>query len=416
MSCKHPKRSHALLPICLSLLLTACATIPKYPAKGRVADQYISTTVDSEITRYYLEQYLQNKGTNPQYDEKINKALQMWDERPLDTDNLKRVTTQFSPDFATLYFVSRIYINPENRMAQQAFHSHVTALRTQRVTEIFHIDEKFTSYLIVFVPGYAYKRDPITGADFALQRRVMGQAGLETLLVKTDEIGTIEKNASILVNELTRLEKSHDKIILVSTSKAGPEVALAIGKLMTAEQLMHVKAWISIGGLLRGSPIADQALKWPKSWFAAIGFFFKGLSTDVIGDLSTQKRREVFAHLHFPEHILLIQYVGVPLSGDIGEHVEGRYRDLREHGPNDGLTLVADELIEGSIVITDVGLDHYYLDREIDLKTLAVTRVIFDELERREKGKKSDHSQGGRPGPESKKTPLVAVTGGTWRG
>jgi hypothetical protein len=297
---------------------------------------------------------------------------------------------------------------PKNRFAQQAFHSYLETLRTQRITEKFHIDEKFTSYLIVFVPGYAYKRDPTTGADFALQRRVMGQAGFATLLVESDEIGTIERNASILANELTRLEKSHAKIILVSTSKAGPEVALAIGKIMTAKQLTHVKAWISVGGLLRGSPIADQALKWPKSWFAAIGFFFKGLSIDVIGDLSTQKRREVFAHLHFPEHILLSQYVGVPLSGDIGEHVEGRYKDLREHGPNDGLTLVADELIEGSIVITDVGLDHFYLDREIDLKTLAVARVILDELERREKGKKSDHSQGGRSGLEIKKTPLVA--------
>ncbi|MFQ5803163.1 MAG: hypothetical protein ACE5JQ_09745 [Candidatus Methylomirabilales bacterium] len=317
----------------------------------------------------------------------------MWDERPLDTDNLKHLTTQFSPDFATLYFVSRIYMVPKNRIAQQAFHSHLATLRTQRITEKFHIDEKFTSYLIVFVPGYAYKRDPATGADFAVQRRVMGQAGFETLLVETDELGTIEKNASILANELTRLEKSHDKIILVSTSKAGPEVALAIGKLMTAEQLRHVKAWISIGGLLRGSPIADQALKWPKSWFAAIGFFFKGLSTDVIEDLSTQKRREAFAHLYFPEHILLIQYVGVPLSGDIGEHVEGRYKDLREHGPNDGLTLVADELIEESIVVTDIGLDHYYSDPQIDLKTLALARVIFDKLERRGKGKKSDHSR-----------------------
>lgn len=391
MNTTHLKRSYVLLPVFLSFLFTACVTIPEYPAHGGLADQQIATTVDSEITKYYLEQYLQNKRTRPEYDERIDKALKMWDERPLDSDSLKDVTTHFSPDFATLYFVSRMYMNPKNRIAQQGFHSHLAALRSQRVTEKFDIAKEYTSYLIVFVPGYAYKRDPTTGADFALQRRVMGQAGFETLLVESDEIGTIEENASIIAHELSRLEKSHDKIILVSTSKAGAEVALAIGKLTTSEQLTHVKAWISIGGLLRGSPIADQAWKWPKSWLTRIVFFFKGLNLDVVKDLRTKKRREIFAQLKFPEHILLIQYVGAPLSGHIGEHVEGRYKDLRKHGPNDGLTLVADEVIEGAIVITDVGLDHYYLDPEIDLKTLALARVILDELERREEEKESVH-------------------------
>lgn len=161
---------------------------------------------------------------------------------------------------------------------------------------------------------------------------------------------------------------------------------MTIGKLLTPRQLTHVKAWVSIGGLLRGSPIADQAWKWPKRWLTSLAFFFKGLDTDVVKDLQTKKRREILAQLQFPENILLIQYVGAPLSGHIGPHVEGRYMDMRAEGPNDGLTLLADEVLEGGIVITDVGLDHYYLDPEIGLKTLALARVVFDQLERREQG------------------------------
>ncbi|MFQ5961010.1 MAG: hypothetical protein ACE5K9_02710 [Candidatus Methylomirabilales bacterium] len=348
-----------------------------------MADQQISTTVDSEITRYYLEEYLQNKRTNPAYDTHIDEILNMWENRALDSDTLKDVTTQFSPDFATLYLISRIYKNADNRKAQQAFHAYLEMLRRQSGKNRFHIFRKFTSYLIVFVPGYGYKQDPTTGADFALQRRIMNQAGFKTVLVETDEIGTIAKNAAILADELARLEKHYEKIILVSTSKAGPEVALTIGKLMAPEQLTHVKAWVSIGGLLRGSPIADQAWTWPKRWLTTIAFFFEGLNTDVVKDLRTDKRKEIFAQLHFPENILLIQYVGAPLSGHIGEHVEGRYNDMRNDGPNDGLTLLADEIIEGSIVITDIGLDHFYLDREIDLKTLALAHVVFEKLQRR---------------------------------
>ena len=66
--------------------------------------------------------------------------------------------------------------------------------------------------------------------------------------------------------------------------------------------------------------------------------------------------------MKLPEHVLMLQYVGVPLSGHIGDAVAGRYEALRPLGPNDGLTLLADELIPGSIVVTDVGLDHFYRD------------------------------------------------------
>ncbi|MGH7372253.1 MAG: hypothetical protein ACREJK_10475, partial [Candidatus Methylomirabilales bacterium] len=103
-----------------------------------------------------------------------------------------------------------------------------------------------------------------------------------------------------------------------------------------------------------------------------------------IEDLSTKKRREVFAQLGFPEDILTLQYVGAPLSGQIAEYVKGRYDDLKSLGPNDGLTLLADELVEGGIVITDIGLDHYYLDPDIDLKTFALASVVVELLEGRD--------------------------------
>ena len=377
------KISYLFIPLFLPLVFSACVTIAKFETRGGLAGQEIFTTTDSALSEYYLEHYIKNDRSNPDYHSKIDRAMKMWNDRPLDSDNLGELTQHFSPDFATLYFVSRIFQDPRNRRAQQAFHSHLTTLRNRGPEEISRMAERFASYLIAFVPGYAYKRNPTTGADFARQRRIMNRAGFNTLLIETDEIGTVEENASILVGEVTRLGKEYNKLILVSTSKGGPEVALAIGKLMMPDQLRDVKAWISIGGLLRGSPSADQALKWPRSWLARIAFFFKGLRAEVIENLSTKKRKEVFAGLTFPRHILTLQYVGVPLSGQIAEYVEGRYKDLRELGPNDGLTLLADELVPGGIVITDLGLDHYYLDPEIDLKTFALTHVVLDELERR---------------------------------
>jgi len=373
-----------LLSALLFLLSFGCATVPRYPVQGTLAGQAVATTIDSELSKYYLVHYLSNDRINPAYDQEIDRALAIWNQRPLDSDSLRDLTREFSPDFATLYFVSRVYQDPISQKAQDAFHAHVATLRAKAAKEISRIAKRFAPYLIAFVPGYAYKRDPTTGADFARQRRLMNHAGFRNVLIETDELATIEKNATIIASEILRLKEEHDRIILVSTSKGGTEVALAIGKLLPPERLQGVKAWISIGGLLRGTPSADQALQWPKSWLVRTAFFFTGLRGEVIEDLSTKKRREVFAQLEFPGDILTLQYVGAPLSGQIAEYVKGRYDDLKSLGPNDGLTLLADELVEGGIVITDIGLDHYYLDPDIDLKTFALASVVLELLEGRD--------------------------------
>ena len=96
--------------------------------------------------------------------------------------------------------------------------------------------------------------------------------------------------------------------------------------------------------------------------------------------MSTSVRRATFTGLHLPNHVLTIQYVGAPLSGQLARSTRGRYETLRSRGPNDGLTLLSDELVEGGIAVTEVGLDHYYRDPAIDLKTTALAYLVLDEL------------------------------------
>jgi hypothetical protein len=363
------------------LLLFSCFSVPQYPVEGRLEwGQEIKTTVDSEIARYYLEKYLQGVRSNPEYDHAIEQAHEIGDGKPLDSDNLQGLSERFSPVFAALYFVIRVNQDPSSLKAQQAFRAHLAALRTGDGRTGAQRDKKIDSYLIAFVPGYAYKQDPDLGADFRRQRSVMDRAGFKTLLIETDEVGTVEKNAAIIASALMRLSTHHENIIVVSTSKGGPEVALALGKLLTPHQSRQVQAWISVGGILRGSPLADRALVWPRSWWARIGIFFLGLPQENIENLSTRRRKEVFNQLVFPGHVFVVHYVGVPLSGQVSRDVRGRYRALRKLGPNDGLTLLTDELVPRGVVITDVGLDHYYRDPEIDLKAVALAYVVFDEL------------------------------------
>ena len=87
-------------------------------------------------------------------------------------------------------------------------------------------------------------------------------------------------------------------------------------------------------------------------------------------------------------HLLLRQFarnrpkvnVGAPLSGQVAADVKGRWKTLARFGPNDGLTLLADEVLNSGRVVFAIGQDHYYRDPEIDLKALALACLVLEQL------------------------------------
>ena len=87
--------------------------------------------------------------------------------------------------------------------------------------------------------------------------------------------------------------------------------------------------------------------------------------------------------IRLSRRILVLEYVAAPLSGNIADDVRGRYTYLRKYGPNDGLTLLADELLPGGVTIIEPGLDHFYRDPEINLKSLAIANLVAEELNAR---------------------------------
>lgn len=385
-------------PVLFALIIAfsaGCFAASRFPATGTVAGQSLSTTVDSELARFYVEHHLRGDGSDSAHAQVIDSSLREVKPDPYDRETLKQLSQRLSIDFAAIYFASALYERPNNKRAQDAFHAILRTLTDPAGDPT--PPKGHSSYLMAFVPGYAYKKDPTTGADFARQRAILRQRGFRTTLIETDELGTVEKNADIVADSVRQFAGQGQKAILVSTSKGGPEVALALGDRLSLEDSAYVKAWISVGGLLRGSPYADHALRWPRRWFAEIILRIQGYRPSIIRNLSTTVRRPVFDHLRLPRHILTVQYVGVPLSGQIGESVRGRYETLRPLGPNDGLTLLVDELVPGGVVVTDIGLDHYYRDPIIELKTIALAYLVLGEVEQREKGPRGTETYESRP-------------------
>jgi len=369
MSMKLP--SAPLVCILTCLLLGACSSIPKIPAKGAVFGQRVDTTVDSEIARYYLEIYLQGKNENRDMDEKISALYSSHGKSVPSREELKEISQAFSVDFAALFLADRLLNNRCNKDLNQLFELY---LKNDTAVDA----SISSSYQILFVPGWHYvENGHLTGADFAKPRELATKSGFENYLVALPPTGSVEEGANVLAAEITRRNRSGKKILLAGSSSAGPVIHLALGELLDEKELSSIKAWLNLGGILRGTPFIDYFEGRPQRWLFNLYIWFEGLDKQAILSMGTAQGRRRFSRLQLDSEIVVINYMGIPLSGQLSQYSGTGYRMLRPHGPNDGLTLLTDEIVPGSLTVVALGTDHFLAeDPEIDKKTVALMKLI----------------------------------------
>lgn len=377
MSERVNKRLTNATPVCIAacLFLGACSSVPEIPAKGEYFGQHVETSVDSEIARYYLERYSQGKHENRTLDEKIS-ALYRTHRTSLPTrDELKKISQTFSVDFAALFLADRLLNNECNKDLNQHFERYVK-------NEVTVDADVASSYLILFVPGWDYvKNGHVSGADFAKPREMATKFGFENYLVPLPSTGSVEEGAIVLVAEIAKHSHSGKKIILVGSSAAGPAIQLVLGERLGKKELSSIKAWLNVGGILQGSPLVDYSEKRPQRWWFNLVVWYKGWDKKAIRSLGTAASRKRFSRLHLHSDIVVFNYMGIPLSGQLSQYADTGYRLLRSHGPNDGLALLTDEIAPDSLTVVALGSDHYLAeDPEIDKKTAALMKLVITYL------------------------------------
>lgn len=341
-----------------TMLYNRCLPKEKIMAKGIFLGQPLQTTVDHQLAKEMVE----NPGAMP-----VKKLFNRYKDHKINTSTLSEIGKEYSNDVATFYFLHRLYNDSINKYCQDTYRQ---GLANKDET----IYSALEGYHIVFVPGLAYKEDTTTGANFSRQRKLFDHYNISNELIETEEWGLSEHNANIIADRLKSINGKYKKIMVVSASKGGLETALALDG-VEEHEISSVKSWVSVGGILRGSPIADTYLKAPKCWMAGVVLWTKGKHLSLVEDLSYKRRTSKAQTLRFPGHIKIIHYVGTPLATKISKEIKGRYCSMARFGPNDGLTPIADEITEQGFVVSELGLDHYYRDNRIDKKTLALAYV-----------------------------------------
>ena len=329
------------LLISFLLLLVSCSSSKKIPFEGELIGLTIKTTLDSEdAVKFATSKDLLYEGGHS------------------------------GLDIKTIGIIKKIYNQniDINKKYRNGFFTEKDLIK-----KISH------KYTVLFVPGFLYESDITTGADFKKQRDLFHKLEIKNKLIEIKENGLVAENAKF-ISDYIKNNNQDDNLILVSASKGSLETALALGRYLDEEALKKVKAWISIGGIHRGTYLADHALTFPKSIIAKIISWIEGFDYSQIKDMSVAKNEPLFNSLNLPKHIYYLQFIGVPLSGQVSDEIESRYYELSKYGPNDGLTTIEHELIKNSHAVIEPGLDHYYRDPQIDQKTLALLVTVLNEL------------------------------------
>ena len=354
---------YAVVAVCLVVIGlivgTSCSSAGKIPASGSLHDYALATTVDDATAKYYLENYLAGRVQDADLHRRLEKMDGELGNAVPTREQLKAISREFSVDTAALVFGDQLLKQPANAPFQKQFLANLEKVRGGL------IEYPGKDVLILLVPGFDYvKNGRKTGADFARPKQLLEQAGYEVQLVAIDPLGGVEENAAFLARSIA----SHPqrRIALAGASSAGPAIHLALGKLIEPGDSKNVKAWLNLGGILQGVPVLDQFSSGPKGWLFSTVVHLKGWKPASFASMRTQVSRSRFATLSVPSHIVVCNYVGLSLSGDISRFARDKYSMMRADGPNDGLTLLPDILPPNSLSILAPRSDHFFAeDREI---------------------------------------------------
>jgi hypothetical protein len=214
---------------------------------------------------------------------------------------------------------------------------------------------------VLVVPGAFYEEYPQTGAGGESLIGELQSLGIRVERIPTLSTGTLEQNTAI-VRQALREHADGDRIV-VSLSRGGAEIKCALRA--DPESLRGVSLWVSVGGVLVGSPLIDWVRGRPVlDWLNWLIFRCRGRNYRSFTELARWVGGSLDFDFRVPDHVEVIHVIGFPL----GHHATSRYARnwhtrFAAHGPNDGIMLHEDVLKYPGRILPLWGADHYASDR-----------------------------------------------------
>ena len=212
---------------------------------------------------------------------------------------------------------------------------------------------------LLIVPALYYQELPQYGGDGQAIATIAQACGLRVTVAPLLSKGSLSDNAAILWETLCAMEG--EEVLLLSLSVGGGEVRILFAEHAGSPQLDRLVGWINICGLVRGIPLATQLLGNPlRRLHTRTVCKVIGLDFGLVRELDP-------AHafwqgpLLLPSRLRVVNLIGVPLHSHVQQRsLFKRYGWMEEMGPNDGMSLLSDLLVEPGLIYPLWGADHYF--------------------------------------------------------
>ena len=269
-----------------------------------------------------------------------------------DSGALARLTTERGLDVATMVFYRAVLasaVHGEFVRTVDGQHAKPSG-RTQGPT-------------LLVVPAMFHRERPDLGGDGHLVAAIAAACGWNARVVPTLSRGSISENARIVREAIDRAGGS--PLWLFSLSKGGGEVRRALQESGGNGNLAHVRGWINVSGIVRGSHFIDHMLGSPARRLRARAFCL-ALGTSYAGAKELQTTHPYWSGaFQVPPQMSVINLVGVPLGCHVQKGLVGRYRRLGTLGPNDGFVLLPETLILPGLIYPIWGSDHLFRSPQV---------------------------------------------------
>ncbi|MCC6457033.1 MAG: hypothetical protein IT328_18900 [Caldilineaceae bacterium] len=290
---------------------------------------------------------------------------------------LQALTQERGIDLATAIFYQSILASPLHGPFVRAVEAETAAPLPS--PSRFHL---------LIVPALYYQELPQYGGDGQAIAAIAQACGMRVTVAPLLSKGSLSDNAAILWETLCRLEREKtiegktdgEEVLLLSLSVGGGEVRILFAEHAGDPRLERLAGWINICGLVRGIPLAAQLLRNPlrrlhaKTICKVIGIDF-GLVRELDPDHAFWQ-----GTLALPPKLRVLNLIGVPLHSHVQQRsLFKRYAWMQALGPNDGMSLLSDLIVEPGLIYPLWGADHYFRTPQVSPLLYRLFRFLRQE-------------------------------------
>jgi hypothetical protein len=211
---------------------------------------------------------------------------------------------------------------------------------------------------LVIVPAAFYRENPRSGADGHIVRAQAEALGWKVESIPLASDGSTIANARTISDWLSAQRAG--RLVLVSLSKGGSDLKVALAQPGAARAFERVAAWVNLCGILDGTPLSEWLLSWQvEAALSRLYYRMLGITVDFVRDLRRELGGPLDFPLRLPAHVQLISIAGFALRKHMTSGLARRcYDRVAPHGPNDGVIVLSDVCAQPGVIYPIWGADH----------------------------------------------------------